>query len=93
MREKVLFPEFISLTCHIDVLLARKPDPGVEFPHEVLVLAGLPDVLDQSAVINVRAVEPDTERLSRGGDRSRTERFRHFPCPLAPVACSQRDHG
>lgn len=84
---------FLSkLTGHVDVLLAREPDAGVKLPHQILILAGLPDVLHQPRVVDVGAVEPDAERLP-GGDRAGAERLHHFPRPLAPVAGGESRHG
>ena len=81
-----------KLTGHVDVLLAGEPDAGVKLPHHVLVLPGLPDVLNQPRVVDVGAVEPDAERLL-GGDRAGAERLHHFTRPLAPVAGGERGHG
>ena len=80
-----------KLTRHVDVLLAREPDARVKLPHQVLVLARFPDVLDQAGVIEVRTVKPDAKRLS-GRDGSRAERLHHLPRALAPVAGGERAH-
>lgn len=80
------------LTGQVDVLLAGQPDPGVELPHHVLVLAGLPDVLHQAGVVEVGAVEADAERLS-SGDRPGAERLHRLARALAPVAGGESRHG
>lgn len=64
----------------------------MKLPHHVLILPSLPDVLHQPRVVNIRAVEPDTERLFNGGYRAGTERFYHFSSPLAPVTGSKSRH-
>ena len=64
----------------------------MKLPHHVLILPGLPDVLDQPRVVDVGAVEHDAERLL-GGDLAGAERFHHFSQPLAPIAGSERRHG
>lgn len=81
-----------ELTGHVDVLLAGEPDAGVELPHHVLVLAGLPYVLHQPRVVDVGAVEHDAERLP-GGHQTRAERLHHLARALAPVAGGESRHG
>lgn len=81
-----------KLTGHVDVLLAGEPDARVKLPHHVLVLPGLPDVLHQTRVVKVGAVEPDAERLL-GSNRSGAERLHHFPRALAPVTRGESRHG
>lgn len=61
----------------------------MELPHHVLVLAGLPDVLDQAGVVDVGAVEPDAEGLS-AGDGSGAEGLHHLAGSVAPVAGAER---
>lgn len=82
----------LQLTGHVGVLLAGEPDAGVKLPHHVLVLPGLPDVLHQTRVVGVGAVEPDAGRLP-AGRRAGAERLRHFARPLAPVAGGESGHG
>lgn len=83
---------FDQLTGHVDVLLAGEPDSGVKLPHHVLVLAGLPDVLNQARVVDVGAVVHDAEGLLFE-DRALAERLHHLARPLAPVAGGERRHG
>ncbi len=80
------------LTDKVDVLLAGEPDAGVELPQNKLILAGLPDILNQPAVVDVRAVVSNAVRLF-DGHRSGTEGLDNFPVPLAPVAGGQRGYG
>lgn len=80
-------------TAHVDVLLAGEPDAGVELPEDVLVLPCLPDVLDQSAVVQVGAVEADAELLFPGRRWTAAQRFHHLTGPLAPVTGAERAHG
>lgn len=82
-----------ELTGHVHVLLAGKPDARVELPHHVLVLAALPDVLHEARVVQVGAVEANTEGLPGGSDRSSTEGLHHFAGAFAPVAAGESRHG
>ena len=82
----------MSLTDHVDALLAGHPDPRVELAHDELVLARLPDVLHQPAVVEVGAVEADAVGLLHG-DGALAEGLHHLPGPLAPVAGAHRRHG
>lgn len=62
----------------------------MELPHEKLILSRLKDVLNQTAVVDVGAVEADAERLLHLHRRPRAEGLGHFPGPLAPVAGGHR---
>ena len=81
------------LTVHVGGLLAGEEDAGVEPPHEELLLTRLPDVLHQPTVVQVGAVEADTEPLLDLQRRARAERLHHLPGPLAPVAGGHGQHG
>lgn len=80
------------LTDKVDVLLTGEPDAGVELPQNKLILPGLPDVLDQPAVVDVRAVVSNAVRLFHGR-RSGAEGLDNFPVALAPVAGGQSAYG
>lgn len=64
----------------------------MELPQNKLILAGLPDILNQPAVVDVRAVVPNAVRLFHGR-RSGAEGLDNFPVALAPVAGGQSAYG
>lgn len=80
----------MGLTVHVGGLLTGEKDSSVKLPQEELFLAGLEDVLDQPAVIDVGAVEADAEPLLHFHWRSRAEGFCHLPGALTPVAGGHR---
>lgn len=82
-----------DLTVHVDGLLAGEEDPGVELPHDELLLPGLEDVLHLPAVVQVGAVEADAEHLLLLHGRPCAEGLGHLPGALAPVAGGHRRHG
>lgn len=65
----------------------------MKLAHQEFLLAGLKDVLDQPAVIDVGAVEADAEPLLDFDRGSRAEGLGHLPGALAPVAGGHGRHG